>query len=119
MNTPSTEITLAASSDTEMIANGSFHRFHAIMHTARPAASQTPAISLDVAQSQVTTEESLFAEQPHGLDPIANAESSTAASAHTPKTKAMTWVARRVALGGCKVHSWRPRTPTISKAFVV
>lgn len=26
VNTPSTEITLAASSDTEMIANGSFHR---------------------------------------------------------------------------------------------
>jgi len=66
--TPITEIRLTAISGAEMIASDSFHRCHAIRHTARPAASQTAAITLDVTQSQVTTGDSLFAEQLQGLD---------------------------------------------------
>ncbi len=64
-------------------------------------ASQTAAI--DVTQSQVTTGESLFAEQPHGLDAITKTDSSTAANAHAPKTKATTLVVRRYAFGGAAV----------------
>jgi hypothetical protein len=103
VKTPTTEITLTAISGAEMTANGSFHRFHAIRHTAKPAASQTAAITLDVTQSQVTTGESLFAEQPHGLEAITKTDSSTAANAHAPKTKAMTLVVRRYAFGGAAV----------------
>jgi hypothetical protein len=48
-----------------------------------------------VTQSHVTTGDSLFAEQPKGLDAITKTESKTAAKAHTPKTRAATLAVRR------------------------
>ncbi len=77
-----------------MIASGSFHRFHDTRHTTKAATSQPAAITLDVIQSHVTTGDSLFAEQPHGLDAITTTDSRTAARAAAPKTKAMTLVVR-------------------------
>jgi hypothetical protein len=95
VKTPMTEIMLTATSGAEMIANGSFHRFQEIKHTANAAMSQTAAIALEVTQSQVTTGESLLAEHPHGLDAITKTDSSTAPNAQAPKTKAMTLVSRK------------------------
>jgi hypothetical protein len=92
--TPITEIRLIATSGAEMIANSNFHRFHETKQTAKAAASQTAAITLDVIQSQVTTGDSLFAEQPQGLDAITKTDSRTAPRAPTPKAKAMTLVVR-------------------------
>jgi hypothetical protein len=48
-----------------------------------------------VTQSHVTTGDALLAEQPKGLEAITKTDSNSAAKAHTPKTKAMTLVARR------------------------
>jgi hypothetical protein len=94
VKTPTTEIMLIATSGADMIANGSFHCFHEIQHTADAATSQTVAITLEVAQSQ-TMGDSLLAEQPHGLDAITKTDSSTAARAHAPNTKATTLVIRK------------------------
>ena len=108
VKTPMTEIRLTATSGAEMIANGSFHRFQEIKHTAKAATSQTTAIALEVIQSQVTTGELLFAEHPHGRDAITKTDSSTAPKAQAPKTEAMTLVSRVYRCGreaGTKVLS--------------
>jgi hypothetical protein len=91
---PRKEMRLTAVKTPEIIASARFHRFHAIRHGDKPATSQTPAITLDVTQSHVTRGVSLLAEQPKGLETITKTESNTAATAHAPKTKARTWVAR-------------------------
>jgi hypothetical protein len=92
---------LTAISGVEMIANSSLRRFHTIRHTAKPAASQTAAITLDVTQSQVTTTEpSEVIEQPHGLDAITKTDSNSAPKAPAPNTNAMTSVFRGWASGG-------------------
>lgn len=57
-------------------------------------------ITLDVIQSQVTTGDSLLAEQPHGLEAITKTDSSTTARAHAPKKKAMPLVVRRYEFAG-------------------
>jgi hypothetical protein len=97
--TPNTEIMLTASSGAEMTASTSFHRFHAITHTAKPATSQMAAITLEVTQSQVTMGEALLAEHPHGLDAITKTDRSTAPKAQAPKTRAIALVIRGNALG--------------------
>jgi hypothetical protein len=91
---PRKEKRLTAVKTPAIIASARFHRFHTIRHGDKPATSQTTAITLDVTQSHVTTGDALFAEQPHGLEAITKTESNTAATAHAPKTKARTWVAR-------------------------
>lgn len=100
MKTPTTEIRLTATSGAEIIAIGSFHRFHEVKHTANAAMSQTAAIAFEVTQSQVTTGESLLAEHPHGLDAITKTDNSTAPNAHAPNNKAMALVIRRNKSGG-------------------
>lgn len=79
----------------EIIASARFHRFNAIRPRDKPAISQTTATTLDVTQSHVTTEDWLFAEHPKGLDAITKTDSNTAATAHAPKIKAITLVARK------------------------
>jgi hypothetical protein len=100
---PRKEKRLTAVKTPEIIASARFHRFHAIRHGDKPAISQTTAITLEVTQSHVTPEDALFAEQPHGLEAITKTESTTAATAHAPKTIAMTLVIRRWALGAATV----------------
>jgi hypothetical protein len=98
--TPTTEIRLIAKSGAEMIANSNFHRFHDTKHTAKAAVSHAAATTLDVIQSQVTTGDSLFAEQPQGLEANTKTDSRTAARAAAPNTKAMTLVVRMYEFAG-------------------
>lgn len=100
-----------------MATNANHHPFHEIRQTAKPPASQTPAITLDVTQSQVTVGDSLFAEHPHGLDDITKTDSSTAATARVLKTIAITLVIRSCrsregsAVTGVRVYGSRLLTP--------
>jgi hypothetical protein len=83
-----------------MIARGSFHLLHEITHTPRAAASQAAATNLEVTQSQVTSGDSLFAEQPHGLDANTNTDSNTTAKAAALKTVAIVVCVRSCDFGG-------------------
>jgi hypothetical protein len=92
--TPIAETNPIGSSRAEMMASGSFQRFQATRQMARPVASQMAATTREVIQSQVTTGDSLVAEQPHGLDAMTKTESRTANTAAAAKAKAVMLVVR-------------------------
>src|SRR5258708_385361 len=94
VKTPGAEKRLIAVKTPEIIDSARYQRFNPISPRDNPAISQTTATALDVTQSQVTTGDWLFAEQPNGLDAITKTESNPAATAHAPNTKAR----KRVAL---------------------
>src|ERR1700686_2739870 len=92
--TPSTEMKPTTSSAAETIARGIVHRFHATKVMPKATIRKRAAITLDVVQSQVTAEDWLPAEQPHGRDAITNTDSRTAARAAAANPTAILLVVR-------------------------
>ncbi len=96
VNTPADEIRLNARRGTATTTRARVHRLHDIAVMPRAATSQSPATHLDVTQSQVTTEDALDVEHPHGREAITKTEPRAATRPSAANPRAMNLVFRSV-----------------------